>query len=92
MAFHYNTIYMVSDFSAFGIWIGNVTIYITESLQDAADTMDALQEVLQVPISPSVFHRNCFFFLFFELSAASGATRTWFLLQCVSLGAPLFYL
>lgn len=63
MAFHNNTIYIVSDFSAFGIWDGNVTISITESLQDAADTMDALQEVLQVPISPSFFHRNRSFFL-----------------------------
>lgn len=55
MTFHNNTIYMVSDFPAFGIWDGNVTIYITESPQDAADTMEALQEVLQVPISPAGF-------------------------------------
>lgn len=61
MAFHYNTIYIVSDFSAFGIWDGNVTIYITESFQDVADTLEALQELLQVPISPPVFQRYRFF-------------------------------
>lgn len=33
VAFHNNTIYIVSDFSAFGIWDWNVTIYITENLQ-----------------------------------------------------------
>lgn len=58
VAFHNNTIYILSDFSAFGIWEGNVTIYITESLQDAADTLDALQEVLQVPGPPSPFFNH----------------------------------